>query len=312
MPSGDETSPTADDLMVQRRQWKAAITRHMITLACSVNEEDVKGVCDRLDKMVSFCNFEEVHTQYHDTLTDDSAIAASDKWFEDVDIQYNASVRDARQWLKSVCDDPKMTIQSLPTTGLPLMPAAPVATPASPHDTKDIVAALKVLQVQIGVFTGNPLEYQSFMSVFEETLSSSVADDQMRLTRLLQYTAGPAKAAIRNCALMGGIKGYQQARAILKNRFGSNHLISQKIIADLKSGKSLSKASDLQQLADDLTSALSVLEDIDMLNEIGGQQSLIDILQRCPRYIRNKWQDKALDHSQGLLSYLQRLCRIYQ
>ena len=304
MPSGDETSPTADDLMVQRRQWKAAITRHMRTLARSVNEEDVKGVCDRLDKMkVSFCNFEEVHTQYHDTLTDDTAIAASDKWFEDVDIQYNASVRDARQWLKSVCDDPKMTIQSLPTTGLPLMPAAPVATPASSHDTKDIVAALKVPQVQIDVFTGNPLEYQSFMSVFEETLSSSVADDQMRLTRLLQYTAGPAKAAIRNCALMGGTKGYQQARAILKNRFGSNHLISQKIIADLKSGKSLSKASDLQQLADDLTSALSVLEDIDMLNEIGGQQSLIDILQRCPRYIRNKWQDKALDHSRAKDSY---------
>ena len=36
MPSGDETSPTADDLMVQRRQWKAAITRHIRTLARSV------------------------------------------------------------------------------------------------------------------------------------------------------------------------------------------------------------------------------------------------------------------------------------
>ena len=59
MPSVDETSPTADDLIVQRRQWKAAITRHIRTLARSVNEEDVKGVSDRLDKMiVYFCNFE--------------------------------------------------------------------------------------------------------------------------------------------------------------------------------------------------------------------------------------------------------------
>ena len=49
----------------------------------------------------------------------------------------------------------------------------------------------------------------------------------MKLTRLLYYVSGPAKAAIKGCALVGGTEGYKQARDILKSRFGNVHLISQ-------------------------------------------------------------------------------------
>ena len=83
-------------------------------------------------------------------------------------------------------------------------------------------------------------------------LAGTVMDGQIKLTRLLQYTCGSAKAAIRNCAVIGGESGYNQARDILHNRYGNVHLVSQKIVTELKTGKRVMKPQDLQQLADEL------------------------------------------------------------
>ena len=82
-------------------------------------------------------------------------------------------------------------------------------------------------------------------------------DGQVKLTRLLQYTTGPAKMAIKTCALIGGDAGYTQARDILKNRYGNSHLVSQMIISDLKNGKRITKANELQQLGGELSTALT-------------------------------------------------------
>ena len=151
----------------------------------------------------------------------------------------------------------------------------------------DIVTALNMPRVEIDVFSGNPLEYQGFMAVFNDSVDSQPIKDRMKLTRLLQYTSGAAKSAIRNCALIkDGTDAYTKAKDILKKRFGSDHLIVQKVIQDLKSGKPVLKAADMQQLADDLSMAASVLQDMNLMSEVGGQQSLVV----------NKWKQKALKH----------------
>ena len=77
---------------------------------------------------------------------------------------------------------------------------------------------MSVPKVEIDKFSGDPLEYQTFLAIFDETIDSRIDDPQIKLTRLLQYTTGSAKAAIRDCALVGGSDGYTQAREILRNR----------------------------------------------------------------------------------------------
>ena len=77
-------------------------------------------------------------------------------------------------------------------------------------------------------------------------------DGRVKLTRLLQYTSGSAKAAIRNRPLIGGESGYSQARDTLHNRYGNSRIVSQKLITDLKCGKRVVTAHYLQQLADEL------------------------------------------------------------
>ena len=134
------------------------------------------------------------------------------------------------------------------------------------------------------------------MNAFEDLVDSHISEGRVKLTRLLQYTDGPAKLAIQNCALVSGEKGYRRAREILKRRLGNAHLVSQKIINELRHGKSVHKGYELQKLADELSVAYTVLEDIDKLHEIDTQISIIDIAQRCPQFVRDKWRNKAIKH----------------
>ena len=149
-------------------------------------------------------------------------------------------------------------------------------------------------KVEIDPFTGDPLEYQRFIILFNENVDSRIDDDKLKLSWLLQFCTGQAKESIKNCALLGDT-GYKTAKDILYRRFGAPHLIARKIIGDLKKGNSISKASDIQQLTDELVMAKTALDDMHMLDEIDNQDTIVDIIQRCPHYMQNRWKKKALN-----------------
>ena len=229
--------------------------------------------------------FETAHDLYHDGLADDDDIEESDSWFQQVQTSYVAGVRSAKAWLKMQEDD-GANEREVAVNRSDVMSAIAQA---------DLINSLNVPKVEIDNFEGNPLDYLTFMAIFAEVVHTKVMDRQVKLTRLLQYTTGPAKMAIRNCALIGGYAVYIQARDILKNRYGNSHLVSQMIISDLKNGKRITKANELQQLADELSTALTALGQLGKWAELNTQQSIIDILQRCQPYVRNNWMKKALD-----------------
>ena len=226
----------------------------------------------------SFSEFEAAHDIYHNALEIDNDIEASDAWFDAVQTAYVAGVKAAKVWLKTKAHvDP---------------PAD-----ASTITREDLLNYMHVPNVELDKFDGNPLEYLTFIAVFDEMVDRRVADAQVKLTWLLQYTSGSVKAAIKNCALIGGEAGYEEARDILRNRYGNSHLVSQRLIAELKNGKRVVKAHDLQQLADELSMALVLvaLGKLGKLGELNTQQSMIEILQRCQQHTRNRWRNKALE-----------------
>ena len=82
--------------------------------------------------------------------------------------------------------------------------------------TQMLTNVMSMPQVTIDTYNGDPLKYNEFMCISNELVDNKPVVDQIKLTRLLQFTAHEAKNAIRNCALIGGTQGYQQARSILK------------------------------------------------------------------------------------------------
>ena len=262
---------------------RANLTKGTGALRRYIAEQDRDGVKFQLDKLkVLFTIFEQVHDIYHQTLADESDIATSAEYFSSAEGTYIEEVANAHKWLS---------------------PVVPVHTSHEPVFNSQMFDILSMPKLTIDVFTGDPLTYKEFMAIFDEVVDSKPVDSHMKLTRLLQFTSGEAKDSIRHCALIGGSRGYEQARRILSSRFGNEYVISYNIIDTLKNGKPVSTAIEQQQLADDLAVAIETLSELNMSSEIENQRCIIDIVQRCTTSVQYRWRKVALEQKQHIGTY---------
>ena len=84
---------------------------------------------------------------------------------------------------------------------------------------------------------------------------------------------------------------------MVKSRFGSSHLVAQRVINDLRNGKTVSSA-EVRKLADELNTAYQILSKIGahMYSEVNNQHFILYILTRCHPQVRNRWRKFALDN----------------
>ena len=69
--------------------------------------------------------------------------------------------------------------------------------------------------VDIDMFDGNPLEFNYFMSIFDEMVGSKVVDPRDRLTRLINYTKGEAKELVKHFIQQPTEVCYDNAKSLL-------------------------------------------------------------------------------------------------
>ena len=281
-----------EQLRIARGQKKAAIIRQLGTLVRHIAENKSPDVVEA-GLVLAAQAFDELGTA-HDalaaTFATETDISAGEVWFTKAHQEYVTKVKIARQWLDLKSG---ATSASGPSGNV-----ANTITGNTGGDTNntslsqsDVMNLLAVLKIGIDKFDGNLIEYQNFISIFDEMVGT--VDDQVKLTRLLYYTTVPAKLAIKNCALVGGSAGYKEAREILSSRFGDSQLIVLSLLNELKCGKPLRKPQDLQQMANELKMALRSLDDLGKMSEIDNQKSVTEILQRCPQYIHNQSSNEA-------------------
>ena len=79
--------------------------------------------------------------------------------------------------------------------------------------------------MEIETFTGNPLDYQYFMSVFKEAAEYKIDNPHRRLVQLFQYTKGEARETIKHCIQQPVDTGYDRAKLLLEQHYGDPHRI---------------------------------------------------------------------------------------
>ena len=263
-----------------RRQRKSVVSRHVNALKRFIVEENKAEVTSRREKLMkSFNEFEMAHEVYHDTLEDQDAIEKSDKFSFEVQDTYIAALKSATDWIRSV-GDPDQKVK-----------------PAGDGEIsiQEMMSLMNLPKIEIKPFNGDPLKFSSFIALFNESVDKTTSDDQTERTRLIQYTTGKAAAAIETCALIGGTDGYRQAKDILVKRYGNNHLVSEKIIKDIRKGNPVKNAEELQQLADEIQNCEVTLKQMKRYHEVDTQQTIIDVANRLQPYIRTRWKKKALE-----------------
>ena len=144
-------------------------------------------------------------------------------------------------------------------------------------------------------FDGDPLKYFLFMRSFENSVEKDTDDKSRRLQLLIQYCSGKAKKVIESCVLLEPDEGCEEAKKLLTERFGDKFKVTNSWKRKVSDGPVI-KAGDreaLQDLADDLKHCEITLKAIGRLAQINNDDRSIKILERCPAFLKSRWQTKV-------------------
>ena len=286
----------ASVLKKKRTQSRSVLSRHINSIKRHIAERDTHGVCDKLKQLKStFESLEGFHYAYLEQVSDDSKvdISAEDKWHADVFEEYLSLVKQANEWLGSTAPRTKVDVTSSVAAGVT---SSAVAAPVASGGVSDeMVAVLSLPRLGVPVFAGVPSEYQRFISRFDDVIDRRLTDERSKLSRLLQCLEGAAYAAVEHCELSGP-DGYQAARDILRERYGNADVATRNVIAELETGKPMTRPSDLRLLADRALLAWKTLRQLGTDSDRYGQQFFLRVLSRCHSQVKTRWINQALDH----------------
>ena len=148
---------------------------------------------------------------------------------------------------------------------------------------------------EVPVFSGEPIEYSKFVKAFETLIESRTDSNSARLYYLVQYTSGAVQELVQSCSLMDSDKGYQEARKLLKSRYGQPYKIASAYVDKVVMGSQI-KSEDgeaLQKFSVLVTSCRNTLKETGYLSKIDNPDSLRRIVNRLPYDARKRWRFTA-------------------
>ena len=149
--------------------------------------------------------------------------------------------------------------------------------------------------VDIDVFSGDPMEYQYFMATFREVVEKKIADPMGRLIRLIKYTSGEAKELIRHCIHLPPSVCYQEAKALLSKEYGDSYIISATYMKELRKWPQIKYADALafRTFYRFLIKCQSIMKPGPHLQVLNTPEILQILQSKLPGSLQERWNRKA-------------------
>lgn len=149
----------------------------------------------------------------------------------------------------------------------------------------------------IPVFEGDPLQFRSFIRAFEHCVEQKTNNFSDCLYFLEQYTRGQPRDIVRSCQHLPSDLGFQKAKSLLIEHYGSEHIISSAYMDKINNWP-LIKPEDvtaLQSFARFLRGCSNMVHHIQYMRELDMPGNLRTILMKLPYKLREKWRNVACD-----------------
>ena len=155
----------------------------------------------------------------------------------------------------------------------------------------------KLPQPRVPIFDGNPVDYRSFIRAFESLIESRTCNSTERLYYLEQYTTGDVKELIKSCHHLHPDVGYEEARKLLKKKFGNEYRV-----ASAYESKALAwppiKAEDctaLNKFAILVSSCKNALAGSQYASRFDQPGNIQKLIFKFPFNMRERWRRSADD-----------------
>ena len=274
--------PADADAKKQRTIRKRALTRLQGSIKRFIAEDNREKIEELVKKLQSeFVEFEEVHDKYQRSCEEGDEAETSEDYMVEVEERYTDCLISVNTWRKnSEVVVVKQESETTPQDGRSMFEAS-------------LLAALNMPKIEMKVFDGDPLEYHSFISTFEELVDGNTTSPGAKLSRLITYTSGIAQETVASYRMLGGSQGYELARRDLKEKFGDEKVIAQTLVTLLRKWPYAKTAVELQHFANKLVQGQSVLEHLHSKGSIENDDFIATVADRMP-YLKGKWKKQAM------------------
>eukprot|EP00057_Strongylocentrotus_purpuratus_P002697 XP_003725052.1 PREDICTED: uncharacterized protein LOC100888496 [Strongylocentrotus purpuratus] len=155
--------------------------------------------------------------------------------------------------------------------------------------------ALNMPKPELGTFSGNPLEYWTFINRFEATVGSRAINEKTKLMYLIQFCAGKARDSIDNCVLLQEGEGYSTAKQILAEQFGQSFCVTTAHMHKVLNRQPLrpNDGAAMWDLARDMRRCEMVLSQMGFSADMDSTDNLLRIQQLLPIHLQSEWAKRA-------------------
>ena len=146
-------------------------------------------------------------------------------------------------------------------------------------------------------FSGNILDYPTFIQAFEAIIESKVESNKDRLFFLNKYTTGKANEAVKGFVALNSDNGYKQAKNLLAERFGNPYHVAEGYKSQLREWPKVRDGDSvgIQALSDFLIRCKEVMKSMKYMDELNSTETLIQVSAKLPSYSGVKWCRHAHD-----------------
>ena len=148
-----------------------------------------------------------------------------------------------------------------------------------------------------GMFLGDPIQFPSWLTSFELLIESRQLTAAERLHYLKRYLGGPAKECIEGFVVISTDSAYEEAKKLLKERFGDNFTVANAFRRKLHEWPKISgnDAASLTKLSDFLQQCQAVMRVNTYLKILDDCHENQEILKKLPDWIITRWARAVSD-----------------
>lgn len=150
---------------------------------------------------------------------------------------------------------------------------------------------------EIPVFDGDPLKFSLFMNAFKHCVEDKSASKGDCLYYLERYTRGRPRDLVQSCIHMTAERGFETAKAPLKEHFGDDTKITVAYMEKVHHWPAVKaeNVSSLQDYALFLRGCNNAMTDLQDMRELDMSANLKLILSKLPFKLREKFRPVAYD-----------------
>ena len=164
----------------------------------------------------------------------------------------------------------------------------------------DAVNMSKMPMLEPTIFSGDPIQYQKWEGSFDSFVNRRKLTPKEKLQYLEQYLDGAARDAVSGNCLLSSESDYNDARVVLKKRYGNNYIITQAYRERLENWPKIGNRdiAGLRKLADFLRLCCAATRDIPQLKILREVSEVKKMMAKLPDWMSRRWLRVVSNYSE--------------